>query len=135
MSIKAALLQYLTSNAQIASAVGQRVYAEILPQKPTLPAVTYRRASAQRSKTLSCGTDSLVRSGFEISAWAKGYEQAEAVAEAVRRALVDFTGTWGGSPGIRIHDAALDGDLDLVDVEPGLYRVAMFYTISHVDTI
>lgn len=133
-SIKEALYQHLISQAAVTVLAGSRVYPDILPQEPALPAVTYIRRGVERSKTF-CGTESLARSSFQLDTWAKTYAEAEELAQAVRAALTDFVGTMGGSPGVYVSDVALENDFDLSDLEPGLFRVSMDFLVSHAETL
>lgn len=70
---------------------GERVYPLILPENCTFPALTYQRISTARDNTLDNAADT-PHSRFQISCWAETQLEAVALENAVRAALVGFTG-------------------------------------------
>lgn len=136
MSIKRALYTYLSTHASVTALAGDRVYPEIIPDQvfdavSKRPCVVYRRSSADRRKTF-CGTDTLVASSFAVDCYARTYDGAETLAAAVRSALTDFRGDMSG---ITVKDVALSSDFDLLDLEPGLFRVSLGFDIWHVENL
>lgn len=101
--------------------VVSRVYPLLLPQNPTLPAITYQRISDVREQSLG-GDSSLQHPRFQFSCWAETYAVALAVAEQVRLALQGITAAGGGY---------YEGALDLYDSETGWYHVPVDMTIWH----
>lgn len=132
MSIKSALAGFLQSAPGITAIAGDRSYPEVIPDQvfdaaSKRPCVVWSRQSAERAKTF-CGTGPLTRSTFSIDCYARTSAAAEELAQAVRTSLTDYRGTMGG---VEIKDAALTGDFDLLDLEPGLFRVALSFDIWH----
>lgn len=140
--MKAELRTILLADASVQALVGARVYAHWLPQEPTYPAITLWRSSVERQKTYCNGiarTADKVRSTFQIDCWDKsrtgsptesGPKRVERLAESVRSAIKDYQGTVNG---IRIDDIALQGDSDVLDPDPGIYRVSLSVDIWHTE--
>lgn len=134
--MKAALYSLLTTTAGVTQLVGDRVYPEIIPEQifdaaSQRPCIVYRRQSVERERTL-CSTDSKVQSTFALDCYARTAAGAEDVAQAVRVALTDFTGTVAG---VSVVDTALIGDSDFLDIEPGLFRVMLTFRFWHSETL
>lgn len=134
--MKAALYALLTTTAAITAIIGDRVYPEIIPEQvfdaaSQRPCLVYSRQSVIRDRTL-CATDSRVQSTFSIDCYARTSQAAEELAQQVRVALTDYRGT---SEGVTILDAALEGDSDFLDIEPGLFRVMLTFRFWHTETL
>jgi Protein of unknown function (DUF3168). len=130
--IKQALVSILANNPGVADLAGDRVFPQIIPQEDfdglsKKPCIVYQRTGVGRQQTL-CGTSPTMSSVFSIDCYAQTYAGAEALANAVRTALVDYRGSVAG---VRISTAILDNEIDLLDIEPGLHRVSMTFTIWH----
>ena len=112
----------------------KRVFPLMIPQhtfKETtkLPCLVYRRVSTQR-QPLFCRTDSLVQGSFQLDAYAPEYEKALQLAEALRKALIDFTGQMGATFVDRVF---LEFEADFEDPEPGLYHISHTYTVWYLE--
>lgn len=106
----------------LGSLVSSRVYPLVLPQKPTLPAITYQQISAVRVRNLPVGRAGKVRLRIQIDCWAETYAAVHALADSVK-ALLDATAT----------ERVLDNEFDLFESETGvdgLWRVMQEYVIS-----
>jgi hypothetical protein len=130
------LVNHLTTDAAVIAKVGDRVYPQILPQAPVFPAITYNQVSGVRERDL-CGPTGRTRPRITINAWAERYADARALADAIREALSDLSGSiMGGSPGTLVDDIALDNEFDLYEEEAGtkgVHRVVQDYIISFVE--
>jgi hypothetical protein len=122
------LRAYLIADTAVLALVSTRVWPTILPQSPVLPAVTYQVISAFRRPTLTT-TDNLPEKRVQIDAWGKTFEQAHAVAEAVRKAIDGFQGTMGSSPGVEV--SGIHAESERVGYEPDskLHRESRDYMI------
>lgn len=132
MSIKAALANFLQTTPSIIALAGDRSYPEVIPDQvfdaaSKRPCLVWSRQSAQRDRTF-CGTGPVTRSTFSIDCYARTSAASEELAKAVRDALTDYRGQMAG---VEIKDVALTGDFDLLDLEPGLFRVSLSFDISH----
>jgi hypothetical protein len=85
----------LIANGTFTALAGQRVYAEVMPQNPTYPAVVYNRITTERDSAM--GADSgLVAAVVQFTCFAQsgagvsGYDAALALANAVRGVVQRF---------------------------------------------
>ena len=126
MTIEAAIRQYLLAQAAVTDLIARRLYPMILPQPPTLPAVTYSRVSRSTVRDLTGMAYRVSR--FQFSCWAEKYGDAKAVAQAVRQALEDYVGDMGE---FRIMDSTSVNEIDLSEPDTGLYHVPVDVLITH----
>lgn len=133
MSIKAGLYTYLTSVGGVTAIAGDRVYPKVIPDQvydeaSKRPCVVFSVDDTERSRTF-CGTIGLRRVRVALDSYARTYEGAEALAEALRTAMIDYTG-YMGSTYVEQTDSENDFDVD-PDLEPGIFRVRQVYVIWH----
>lgn len=112
-----------------------RIYPIVMPQKiqrgaQVTPCVVYETRSVDRQVTY-CGTGGLVRTTMQLDVYADDYNTSKLVAQAVREVLMDFRGLLGGT--IEVRHAALVTEFDVVDFEPGIYRVSQSWAFWHVE--
>jgi F420-dependent methylenetetrahydromethanopterin dehydrogenase len=130
--IEQAVPALLLAATGVTSVVGNRIDPLVIPQadpgkKPQMPRLVYQVITRERSKD-RCGTVDLVRTSMQIDAYGKTYAQAKAAAAACVAALLDYRGTVSG---VTIKDVALSAEIDLMDPEPGLFRVSNTFEIWH----
>src|SRR4030042_5808294 len=75
----------LSGYAGLIALTSTRIYPLILPQSPTLPAVTYQRIDGPRESRF--GADPVAHPRIQVDSWAKTYAGVKAVAPQVRGAL------------------------------------------------
>lgn len=105
-----------------------RIYPQVLPQSPSFPAATYQQVGRQRQPMMGNQTNDLVRSSVNFDVYAKTSEEVETGSAALRAALQDFRGLMGAT---QVERLLLDNEIDLTDVEPGLFRNSMSFSIWH----
>lgn len=127
MSLEASLYSFLTGDAGIAAIIDARVFPGVIPQGSDQPCIVYNKQSRSRQQ-LFCGTDGLLTTRVDIDCYAASYRQSVLLANAVTAALQDFSGTMGTTPVPKIF---LETELDLSDIEPGLYRQSQTWTLWH----
>lgn len=128
--IEAALFTYLTAvGSGVRDLVSTRVYPMLAAQNGATPFVVYQRIGAERHVT-SCGQANLTSAFIQIDSYAREYGDAKALAHAVQERIANFHGTMGS---VEVKKAFLTTELDLLDVEPGLYRVSQTYTVWFVE--
>lgn len=127
MTMEASLFSYLSTNAGITAIIGTRVYPGIIPQSGVQPCIVYNKQSRTRQQ-LFCGTDGLLSTRLEIDCYADSYIKSVALANAVTAALQDFSGNMAGTEVPRIF---LENEIDLSDIEPGLYRQSQTWAMWH----
>lgn len=97
--IEEALVSILKAHAGLNALVSGRVYPVLLPQPPTLPAVTYQLISDERDYTLD-GDDGTRTASFQVSCWGdgtNGFRNARDAATQVVNALSGYRGTVSGT--------------------------------------
>lgn len=117
----------LTADAALFALVRGRIYALIAPQGVAAPFVVFTKVAEAISGTL-CAQDPMVQSVFQIDSYAKTMLEALQIAAAVRDSMIDFRGAMGGT-----HVASIrqEGEVQLLDPEPGLFRVSTTLFIWH----
>ena len=132
MRLHEAIKNELAADAAFQALTDGRVYYLVIPQTTSqairIPCTVYNRRGVQRQVTY-CGTSGLVRTDATLDSYAVTLAGAYDVAEAVKAALIDFSGLLGG--GVQVQAASLEAETDLEDIEPGLYRVSQSWTIWH----
>lgn len=130
MALEAALYTRLTAHAGTSAIVSTRVYPNVLPQRATLPAVTYRRISTNRPPAM--GADSGVAEvRMQVDSWADSYSGVKALQAQVRSALQRYNATVGSEV---ILDAFIVNEMDLYEPEKNVHRVLTDFTIWHRET-
>ncbi|MGE5553298.1 MAG: tail completion protein gp17 [Betaproteobacteria bacterium] len=124
MNIEAALRMHLVNHSGLAALVAGRIYPLLLPQSPTLPAVTYQKISSIEEYAQD-GSSSLRRVRFQIDCWAGSYASAKAVAAQVKAALIRFCGLLGGAGGVQVGGVWLDDETDFYESDPPVFRVSV----------
>ena len=127
MSLEKSLRDHLLAQAPVASVVGQRVYPLVIPQGGAMPCIVYAKQGRQVQQVF-CGEDGLRRTMLEIDCYALVYDDAVGLANAVAAALRDFSGAMGAT---RVPRVFLENEIDLSDVEPGLYRQSQTWAVWH----
>ncbi len=140
MTIEGAILARLKAVTAITDIVGSganaRIYPEHLPQKPTLEAITFKLVSAPRIH--ASGADpGIVRSRWQIDAWAKTYRAARDLGDAIRGdGAASAFSRWSGTlDSTAVQDIFLENELPLT--EPGggegdmLYRNSQDYMVHY----
>lgn len=136
MTVEADIRVRLLADGTVSGLISTRMYPLVLPQDPTLPALTYQRISGPRIHKLT-GTTGRARARLEIDSWAETYTEAQSLAAAVRASLDGFIGTLtdGNSPeSTRSATIRLDNERDLHEDLGGgsaLYRISQDYMINH----
>ena len=93
-----------------------------MPQKASLPAITYQQTGGARNHTLE-GTDNMTPSVWRFNCWSETYSEAETVAQTVKAALDDYTGT---ASGVTIQNAHYESDTDLLEQRAGTDQLTRF---------
>jgi len=128
MSIESELLTRLKADGALAALVVARIYPGLLPQKPTFPAVSYRRVSGVRVHNLD-GASGRATPRFQFDSWAETKSGVLALATAVREALNGYIGVLTTlNVVIRIEN-----EFDDYDEEIRKHRVIQDFIISHTE--
>lgn len=118
MTIANLLYSRLSTETGVAALVSTRVYPVLMPQSPTLPAISYQRIS----NTEQDGTSTLRVTRYQVDCWDDDYAGVQTLADAVRGALEEWTDT-NQSPAVKMTRVV--GEIDDYESETGLYRVSI----------
>ena len=134
MTIDGAILGRLKAVTAITNIVGTgtsaRIYAEKLPQDPTLEAITFKHVSGDRIHAF--GQDSgLVMARYQLDAWGNTWAESRDLADAIRgngagNAFSRFRGTQDTTV---VDDVLLDNELATFEDESEGYRTVQDYLI------
>jgi len=115
------IYQHLSTSTGVSAYIGTRIYPLVLPQNPTIPAITYQRIDTRRFYSLNGdnGTGEVPR--MQIDIWSTSYEQGKSIATAIKSAMDSAT-------------AFLTSDYNQTDLyEPDvlLYRIQQDFVIAN----
>jgi len=129
MSVEAAINAILLADPGVAAVVASRIYPVVMPEDPTLPAITYQRIDGPRETSLDLDS-SLAHPRIQVSAWGNAYADVKNAADAVREALNGFSGTIAG---FTIQGIVIESDNDLYDPQTRTYHVATDFEVWHLE--
>ena len=118
MSFEEGLFQYLDDHAGLSMEVDSRIYPVYLPQKPTLPAVTYTRLATPLLHELDT-TTLLPHPTFQFDCWAESYARAKDVAAQVYIALNMYRGAMGA---YTVEASIVSTERDTIDPETNIWH-------------
>lgn len=124
--LEADVRTFVLADGAVAALVGSRMYARMLPQTPTLPALVFQRIDTRRQHDLG-DADGLPRVRLQVTAWASLPLAAATVAQAVRSRLDGVKGVMGAST---IGACLCVGERDVSDPDPGRFGVALDFLIQ-----
>jgi hypothetical protein len=85
MSIASGIFELLKADAGVSAVVGGRIFPVLLPEGPTLPAITYQRVGGTSDPTFDSSGYQRLRIQFDV--FGAKYKDADAGREAIREAL------------------------------------------------
>ena len=122
------LYTYLIAQLGITSVISTRIYPLILPQKPIYPAITYHDDDSNYIESFD-GQTGLTRATFQLDGWATTYAGATIVGDAIKAALKNISGSFGG---IIIQKCAiLSGPISVYEDSVEAYRQTYIFSIWH----
>jgi hypothetical protein len=122
-----ALVDYLRSQVELTTLVGNRIFPDCFSQGEQLPAIAYTLEDDLSQRTL-CGPSGLRSAVYQINVWADTRREAMAVARLVRAALDLFHGRFKDIP---IPGSFLEGMSRECDPDTGAFCVSMRFTIHY----
>ena len=136
MTIETGLRTHLLADGPVAALVvdlsldpadQRRIYPDILPQKPTYPALTYEIISDIPYRALAGDSGrEVVRA--RIHCWAKTAAGRDDLSRKVRTALADFSGLMGTTA---VSSVKFESWNNLYDDAPEVYRRVTDFMITH----
>ena len=118
------LLRTLREDAGLSALVGNKVFALVIPQGTKLPCITFQRIGGMPANTLS-GHSGLEEIDLQIDVWARDYDEAKAIAKAIRAAM---------PPSGPRFSAHLIEDQDLYEDGTNYFRVNMEFKVWFLET-
>jgi len=131
MTIEKDIYYILKSDTDVAALVGTRIYPMKLPQRWTLPAITYQKISGDRAPSYA-GASGRTRPRFQVDCWDDNYLDVKDLADKVRKCLDGHKGDINTESNVGgIH---LEGDRDIWEDNIDVFRVTMDFVIPHFET-
>ena len=118
------LLRTLREDAGLSALVGNKVFPLFIPTGNYLPCVTFQRIGGMPANTLS-GHSGLEEIDLQIDVCARDYDEAKAIAKAVRAAM---------PPSVPRFSAHLIEDQDLYEDGANCFHVSMEYKVWFLET-
>lgn len=123
------LYTFLDANVGITAIVGDRVYPRnAMPSDPTYELVTYEAESHTFANSFS-GNSGFVRSDYLVDAWAENSSDALTLSAAIRSALKNVTGSFGGINVMQVFITS--GPITVFEDSVEAYRVTQIFSIWH----
>lgn len=125
------LRTYILADSNISNLVAARIYPLKLPQRPTVPAVTYQRISGERMHSMS-GATGLAGPRIQFDCWDTTYLSSKNLADLLRKRIDGFAGT--------VDSEVIEGifmDTEREFFEDGdllkLYRISMDFFVFYTE--
>ena len=128
MIIGDAIYNILSNAAPLTALVGTKIYPVSAPQTTAFPFVVYSIGGGNVTDQKD-GSSPIDDNGLEIDCYAKSYRDAHGVANAIRTALDDYSGTAAGIVIRRIYINAPSNDGDFIE-DHGFFAVGQNYTVK-----
>ena len=117
MILEEAIFAHLSTSTAVTGHTGARIYPVVLPQDPTLPALTFTRVATMPENTLS-GYANYENALVEIDCWSSALKSSKLLADQVRKVMDGATG----------YDALLTGETVIYEPEVDIYRITQDYS-------
>jgi hypothetical protein len=130
MILEEAFPLYLQSVPEITDLVRNQIYGVMRPQglRP-LPEILISRTQTTYQDKF-CGVDALANADMQLDCYASGLAMAMSLANAVRKALKDFSGTMAD---VVVQKVFLSNQFPVYDPDPGIIRVTQTYNFWYVE--
>jgi hypothetical protein len=102
MELNDAIYKYLSTYSGLTSLVKKRIYPDVMPDKVTLPAVTYQLVSEDETESFNQPTTDLLFAVYSLTAWATTRTEAHDVGKQIRTAFKNYSGAMGGTGGVSV---------------------------------
>lgn len=129
MIIEEGIIAFVTSHAPLAALQGTRIYPDVLPQDPTLPASVF--FSISDPDGYSHSGETMKEQRFQFDCWGRTPIEAIQLKNAYRQAFSRFKGLMGS---VEIYAAFPEGARTMNDDETGLYRRVLEVLFQYKET-
>lgn len=126
-----ALFTYLSNEPAITARVADRIFPDRLPEKVTLPAISFHRVDARRIYTHDPfeEADPWVTAREQFDCWGRDPLEAMEVGQAVLATLSGFSGPLSGE--LSVGSSFVVDEVDLYEADTGWYRRVVDVSISY----
>ena len=122
--IEQGLFTLISSDPTISGMIGTRVYPILLPESPTLPAITYQVTRGNGDPTFE--TSGLIKLYMQFDCWGKTYSDAAQLRKALVKLLNGYQGVL--SDGTDLQLGQFQQPIDFFEQDARQYRCAVeFY--------
>lgn len=127
--------KYAPRQQAVVDLIGDRVYPGKIPQhhfsEPRVMPCAVTQIPSETRQVKFCETDGLVEGAVQIDSYAPERDDCHAVADAIRRAMVDYSGPMGT---VKVSKVLLATQFDVgPDPDPGLYRRSQTYAVWYLE--
>jgi len=133
MEIGKAIYNILSTNSDVSTLVGTRIFPNVAPQTTTFPFIIYDVTGVQPNDTKD-GASTLDTNDVMISCYSETYSQASNLAQKIRVAMDRINeGTYGGE---QIQSSQFQSYNDIFDDtsgDAGIYRKALDFEIRQIN--
>lgn len=112
MTFEESLFKYLSTYAGLTALVSKKIFPNAIPQKTALPAIVYTKVSGEMMMSATEGNYGLCRPVYQISVHSSTYTNLKSIVTQVKNALLNYSGTMGGTGGIDIQGCFLVSEFD-----------------------
>jgi len=135
ISVEEGIFYKLKDDAGVSAIVGTRIYAQKLPQTPTMPSLTYQLITPM-SLISHQGMSGTAFPRYQITCWDDTELGVIALAKAVRICLGCYKGTVGVAPNTVAIQASLPvGGYETYEPETGFFMRALDFQIWHEEAL
>ena len=125
MTLGRYLRMLLTNDAGVAALAADRVYTEVLPQGPVVPAVVFTEVAGDDDVALDGPTGASSRR-VQMDSWARTRAEATALGLVAKAALAGHT---GAAAGFSVEGVFLVAERWDFDSETALYRTSQDFEV------
>ena len=128
LTIEEGIYYHLANTPAVTAIVGTRIYPLKLPQKPTLPALTYQLITPM-SIIAHDGKSGTAQCRYQITGFANTPDAVRDLMEKVRICMDGYKGVIGGANTITVQAMLPEGGYENHDPETNRYMRARDYMI------
>jgi hypothetical protein len=129
--IDAAIVSRLSSSSALVALVSTRIYKSVLPEKCTLPAISFHYISALPRETPHDGPLKDRAKYVQISCWGRNPDEMESIAKLAADLFDGYKGTIGGHT---IELSSVENEVDVPGVENAQFLKALTLLINYKET-
>lgn len=123
--IEHAIYSILSNDAGVTTLSSTRIYPVKLPQNATLPCVSYSVSEDAEDQTYD-GQGTFQRVSVELDAWSDTHSEMLSLADAIKTAIKNYTGTVSGTT---IDRVSIDSSVSVFEEEIEKYRKTWVCTL------